>query len=300
MTRLFARVRSRDETQEVARAGFDGIMVEDPAIGRAGLDRLHPDLRDGAVKCLVLTTGDHEPRTVHLFGSVPDGAALDRVVAERAAGILLGSPGRLVDATTVPILAMTRTMCRSRGLLCGFAGDLEAPDLPRLLVLDPDWLVVGRALRWGRAPDGALDPAALAQIRALVPAQADRSPAGSQIERRLDRIFLRDLVLPIAIGAYDSERGRLQRVRFSVEADLRPTGRPTRDMRDVVSYDLFTDAIHALTTDRHVDFVETLAEEIAERVLAHPRVLLARITVEKLDVGPGAVGVSIERAKRQT
>jgi dihydroneopterin aldolase len=99
----------------------------------------------------------------------------------------------------------------------------------------------------------------------------------------------------MAIGAYASEIGRTQRVRFSVEAEIARAEGAARDMRDIVSYDLITDAIKHLALAGHVELVETLAEGIAERVLAHPRVLGVRVVVEKLDVGPGSVGVEIRR-----
>jgi dihydroneopterin aldolase len=49
-----------------------------------------------------------------------------------------------------------------------------------------------------------------------------------------------------------------------------------------------------------VPLVETLAERIAAMLLAYPRVVKVRVQVEKLDVGPHLVGVSIERTREQT
>jgi dihydroneopterin aldolase len=68
-------------------------------------------------------------------------------------------------------------------------------------------------------------------------------------------------------------------------------------MRDVLSYDVITDGIRLMTSEGHVALVETLAERIAEFVLDHPRVLRVTVRVEKLDVGPGQVGVEIERRR---
>jgi dihydroneopterin aldolase len=45
----------------------------------------------------------------------------------------------------------------------------------------------------------------------------------------------------------------------------------------------------------HVNFIETIAEDVAEIVLRHPRVRRVRVRVEKLDVIEGAVGVEITR-----
>ena len=292
MTRLFARVRSAAEAEQVAHAGFDGIAIDDPALGTGPLACLLPAVDQSPTLCLL--EGAHDRTLMLVLDRLPDAPALDAAAAAGAAGFMLGSRGRLL-AGGLAGLAAIRARCGTLGLLCGFSGGLEPPDAPRLLALAPDLLVFGAALRTAAAD--ALDPARLALVRDLVPRMGGAPPPNEApaVHHPPDRIFLRDLVREIAIGAYAGERNRLQRVRFSVEAELRPLGRVTRDMRDVVSYDLFSDAIAALTTDRHVDFVETLAEEIAATVLAHPRVRLVRVTVEKLDIGPGAVGVTIER-----
>jgi dihydroneopterin aldolase len=86
-------------------------------------------------------------------------------------------------------------------------------------------------------------------------------------------------------------------VRFNVDAFVQRDFRAAADMRDVLSYDVISDGIRMLIADRHVDLVETLAERIAAMVLGQPRVAKVRVRVEKLDVGPGAVGVEIIREK---
>ena len=116
-------------------------------------------------------------------------------------------------------------------------------------------------------------------------------------EAARNRIFVRDFVLPIRIGAYAHERDKLQRVRFNIEVDvLRPT-HPTEDMRDVFSYDLITDGIRMIVAQEHIALLETLAERIVALVLAHPWVSAAMVRVEKLDLGPGSVGVEIRRER---
>ncbi len=47
----------------------------------------------------------------------------------------------------------------------------------------------------------------------------------------------------------------------------------------------------------HIDFVETLAEDVAAIVLGHARVRSVRINVRKLDVIEGSVGVEIRRER---
>ncbi|CAM3126890.1 dihydroneopterin aldolase [Paracoccus nototheniae] len=111
-----------------------------------------------------------------------------------------------------------------------------------------------------------------------------------------DRIFLRDHVLSAEIGAFQSERGHDQRLRFNLTVDLRDTVAGTDDHVDqILSYDVLTQAVTTALADQRYNLVETLAERIAAEVLAHPRAARIIVSVEKLDRGPGALGVSIIR-----
>ena len=115
----------------------------------------------------------------------------------------------------------------------------------------------------------------------------------------LDKIFVRDLVLSCFIGAFPEERTAKQRVRFQIEIWVYPSRRRGNDdVAGVVSYDLIVEAIHAVTGAGHINLLETLAERVAARCLAHRRAAKARIVVEKLDRIEGAsLGVEIERYK---
>ena len=112
-----------------------------------------------------------------------------------------------------------------------------------------------------------------------------------------DRIFVRDFVVPARIGAYARERERPQNVRFNIDVKVRRVGHSVEDMRDVFSYDVITDGIRIIVAQEHIAFLETLAERVADLVLRHPRVVNVTVRVEKLDVGPGGVGVEIVRER---
>ncbi len=111
-----------------------------------------------------------------------------------------------------------------------------------------------------------------------------------------DRIFLRDHVISAEIGAFQSERGLEQRMRFNLTVDLRDSVEGVDDQVDrILSYDVLTQAIDTALADRRYDLVETLAERIAAEVLAHPRAARIDVSVEKLDRAPGALGIRIIR-----
>jgi dihydroneopterin aldolase len=52
-----------------------------------------------------------------------------------------------------------------------------------------------------------------------------------------------------------------------------------------------------VVAQEHIALIETLAERIAALILAQHRVVSVTLAVEKLDVGPGAVGVEIVRKR---
>ena len=78
---------------------------------------------------------------------------------------------------------------KALGMSAGLAGSLEAPDVPRLLPFAPDLLGFRGALCAG-GRGGSLDPAALDEIRALIPEEnrPDRSPSGWTVTGRNDPV----------------------------------------------------------------------------------------------------------------
>lgn len=117
-----------------------------------------------------------------------------------------------------------------------------------------------------------------------------------------DRIFLRDHVVEMEVGAFAEEYGRTQRVRFSVTLDvdrgldLEALG-GADDVATVVSYDDILTAIAALASGPRIALLETFAERLAAACLSDPRVLRAEIRMEKMDRVSGALGVEITRSR---
>lgn len=113
-----------------------------------------------------------------------------------------------------------------------------------------------------------------------------------------DRVFMHDLVLDVEIGVYTHEKGVTQRVRFSVDVDLVPLSQSLDDdIGRAFDYDTIVKGIKSIVARGHINLVETLAEEVARHCLAHPRAACATVKIEKLDKGPGVVGVEIVRDK---
>ncbi len=115
-----------------------------------------------------------------------------------------------------------------------------------------------------------------------------------------DRLSLRDHIVSVEIGAFQAERAMEQRLSFDVVVEV---AAPDADLGDdvdlILSYDRITWAIeHELAAER-LNLLETLAERIADRVLAEPQALRVFVRIQKLDKGNGALGVEIVREPGQ-
>ncbi|NNE52650.1 MAG: diguanylate cyclase [Sulfitobacter sp.] len=127
------------------------------------------------------------------------------------------------------------------------------------------------------------------------PSERAAAMAGSD---PLDRISLRDHIVEVEIGAFQAERGVTQRICFNVVVEVRPlTGPIDDDVDRILSYDRVTEAIATELAVERLALLETLAERVAERILLEPQAMRAFVRIEKLDRGPGALGVEIVRAR---
>src|SRR6476469_6888881 len=319
---------------DVVRATVAAIHGRRPVSAVTGNLPMEPEVIVAAVETMARTGVDYVK--VGLFPG-PERQACVRALASPArtakiigvmfadcgfAGAMLDTSdkraGGLLDCMDVASLREFVGACRGYGMMTGLAGSLEAPDVPRLLLLAPDYLGFCGALCVGRDRSARIDPASVGVIRELIPfdphSAASRDATVAKVDYRLlaargysvdpvgadaatDRIFVRDFVVPARIGAYAREHGKSQNVRFNVDVKVRRSGHSVEDMRDVFSYDVITDGIRIIVAQEHIAFLETLAERVADLVLRHPRVVSVTMRVEKLDVGPGGVGVEIVRER---
>jgi len=295
------------KAEEVAATGVDyvkiGFFTSENAVACA--DALAP--LAGRTKLIAVLFADRAPD----FGLLPvfakhgfHGAMVD--TADKA-------KGRLLDHLPPERIPGFVDRARSSGLKTGLSGSLEAPDIPRLLPFTPDFLGFRRALCDQSQRTASIDAEAVEQIRSLIPEERQTGRSASVDYRLLaargyapgtgdptlgtDRIFVREFVLPVQIGAYSFEHGHTQKVRFDVTADVLRTTKSPEDMRHVFSYDVIMDGIRTIVSRGHVELSEALAEQVAAHVLEDPRVMRVTVRVEKLELGPGGVGVEIERKR---
>lgn len=125
----------------------------------------------------------------------------------------------------------------------------------------------------------------------------DRAAAGQHADPP-DRISLRNHVVEVEIGAFQVERGTTQRVTFDVVVEVVAPKAPLNDDVDrILSYETLVEAIAIELAAERLNLLETLAERIADRILHAPQATRVFLRIQKLDLGPGALGVEIVRSK---
>jgi dihydroneopterin aldolase len=110
------------------------------------------------------------------------------------------------------------------------------------------------------------------------------------------RIFLREALLEANIGVYARERTGPQRLRISVDLFVSlAVSTPRHDrVEEVVDYDFARATILRRIARGHVNLQETLVDDIASDLLAHPGVMAVRVCTEKPDVYDDVAGIGVE------
>jgi len=126
----------------------------------------------------------------------------------------------------------------------------------------------------------------------------DARARGELISNPRDRISLRDHICEVEIGAFQMERGTTQRVSFDIVVEVAAPAAPLADDVDrILSYEMLVQAITDELAAERLNLLETLAERIAARILRAPQAVRVFLRIQKLDLGPGALGVEIVRSQ---
>ncbi|MFZ6864037.1 dihydroneopterin aldolase [Undibacterium sp. Ji67W] len=110
------------------------------------------------------------------------------------------------------------------------------------------------------------------------------------------RLFLRNYEISINIGVHEFEKKGEQRVLINVDLYIPlAVSTPKADqLEEVVDYDFIRSSIAQRIAEGHVHLQETLCDDVAKLMLAHPRVRAVCISTMKPDVYPDCEGVGVE------
>lgn len=110
------------------------------------------------------------------------------------------------------------------------------------------------------------------------------------------RIFLREVLLDANIGIHDFERAGAQRLVINVDVFVPlAVSTPRHDrIAEVLDYDFVRLTIRRRIEQGHINLQETLVDDIARSLLAHPSVAAVRVASEKPDVYADVEAVGVE------
>jgi dihydroneopterin aldolase len=118
-------------------------------------------------------------------------------------------------------------------------------------------------------------------------------PSSRAAKVLITKVFVRGLEVDAEIGVHAHEKGRRQPLIIDVELDVAAEG--WRALSQTVNYETIADHARRIAGRGHIQVVESFAERLARACFTDPRVLKARIRVEKpLALAPHAAAAGVE------
>jgi dihydroneopterin aldolase len=110
------------------------------------------------------------------------------------------------------------------------------------------------------------------------------------------RLFLKNYMVNMHIGAHDFEKDSKQNVLINIDVYVPlATSTPLQDeLVEVFDYDLLRTIVIQHTARGHIHLQETLCDEIAQAILMHASVKAVRVSTAKTDVYADCEAVGIE------
>ncbi len=110
------------------------------------------------------------------------------------------------------------------------------------------------------------------------------------------RLYLRNYMVDANIGIHAFEKEGAQRLALNVDLYVPlALSTPRHDrIHEVLDYDFIRLTIRHRLEQGHINLQETLVDDIARNLLAHPAVRAVRVASEKPDVYPDVDAVGIE------
>ncbi len=111
----------------------------------------------------------------------------------------------------------------------------------------------------------------------------------------MDKVFVQGLEVLTTIGAYEWEKSIKQKIRFDLE--MRHDNRPAAlddDLDKALDYAALSQKVMHHAEQNHVELVETMAEQVAQLILAEFPVHSVKVRLTKPDAVANAAGVGVE------
>ena len=115
------------------------------------------------------------------------------------------------------------------------------------------------------------------------------------------KVLIKELILNLRLGYYDFEKEKPQKVKFSLEVDYKDK-KPTndKDLKSIVNYDKLVKLIKKLVKNKHYNFLETLAEDVFDKLFKDKRIDKINLRIEKLEIIKDCSSVGIQISKKRS
>ena len=115
------------------------------------------------------------------------------------------------------------------------------------------------------------------------------------------KVLIKELVLDLKLGYYDTEKEKSQKVKFSLEIDYEDK-KPSsdKDIKSIVNYGTIVKLITKLVKKKHYNFLETLAEAVFDELFKDKRIAKIMLKIEKLEILKQCSSVGIQITKKRS
>ena len=115
------------------------------------------------------------------------------------------------------------------------------------------------------------------------------------------KVLIRDLILDLKLGYYDSEKEKPQKVKFTLDVnyeDKKPSN--DKDLKSIVNYAKIVKLVKKLVKNKHYNFLETLAEDVFDELFKDKRIDKITLQIEKLEIMKDCSSVGIQISKKRS
>ena len=114
------------------------------------------------------------------------------------------------------------------------------------------------------------------------------------------KVIIKDLLLNFVIGYYSAEKAKKQNVKFNIELNYTDQKNLNdKDIKSIVDYGRIIKVIKNLTKNKHYNFLESLADDLFDKLFKDERIDKIKLKIEKLDAIREAASVGIEITKKR-
>ena len=116
--------------------------------------------------------------------------------------------------------------------------------------------------------------------------------------KEIRKIIIKDLIVNTKFGYYEKEKKKNQRLRFNIEIEVFMLPIDDKSIKNIIDYDKIIKIIEIILS-KHINFLETLSEEICSEVLKDQRVKNINLQIDKLDLIEKTSSVGVKTFKER-